>query len=297
MKVVLFCGGYGMRIRDYSESTPKPMVPVGYRPILWHVMKYYAHYGHKDFILCLGWKANVIKEYFLKYDECVSNDFVLSSGGKNVSLLGSDIQDWNITFVNTGHGALIGERLKAVERHLDGEETFLANYTDGLSDVHLPSMIDFHRDHRSMATFLSVRPPQTFHTISISDEGRVTQICDAQSTDVWVNGGFFVLNRGIFDYLGKGRDLMGPAMAQLIQERQAYSYRHQGFWSCMDTYKEKQTLDEMYDRGNPPWEVWKHAEACSGTASSAEMATGQGSGCQALPVDQTSTVRVAANAN
>lgn len=297
MKVVLFCGGYGMRIRDYSESTPKPMVPVGYRPILWHVMKYYAHYGHKDFILCLGWKANVIKEYFLKYDECVSNDFVLSSGGKNVSLLGSDIHDWNITFVNTGHGALIGERLKAVERHLDGEETFLANYTDGLSDVHLPSMIDFHQNHRGMATFLSVRPPQTFHTISISDEGRVTQICDARSTDVWVNGGFFVLNRGIFDYLGKGRDLMGPAMAELIDERRAYSYRHQGFWSCMDTYKEKQTLDEMYDRGNPPWEVWKHAEAHSGTPSSAETASGQGSGCQPLPVDQASTVQVAANAN
>jgi len=294
MKVVLFCGGYGMRIRDYSESTPKPMVPVGYRPILWHVMKYYAHYGHKDFVLCLGWKANVIKEYFLHYDECVSNDFVLSSGGKDISLLGSDIQDWNITFVNTGHGALIGERLKAVERHLEGEETFLANYTDGLSDVHLPGMIDFHRSHGGMATFLSVRPPQTFHTISIGDNGRVTQICDASSTDVGVNGGFFVLQRGIFDYLGKGRDLMGAAMAQLIHERSAYSYRHSGFWSCMDTYKEKQTLDEMYDRGNPPWEVWKR-DASEATVKDASVPPS--AACQTLPIDQTAAARVAAGTN
>src|SRR5215471_8658844 len=140
VKVVLFCGGLGMR--EYSEVLPKPMVPIGYRPILWHVMKYYAHYGHKDFILCLGYKADVIKQYFRNYDECVSNDFVLSSGGKNVELLGSDIDDWNITFVDTGLTSNIGQRLKAVRRQLEGEEMFLANYTDGLSDVPLPNVID-----------------------------------------------------------------------------------------------------------------------------------------------------------
>ena len=127
-----------MRMREYSEALPKPMVPIGYRPILWHVMKYYAHYGHKDFILCLGYKADVIKKYFLEYDECVSNDFVLSKGGKNLELLNSDIHDWNITFVDTGLTSNIGQRLKAVQEHLQGEEIFLANYTDGLSDVPLP---------------------------------------------------------------------------------------------------------------------------------------------------------------
>ncbi len=261
MKVVLFCGGFGMRIREFSESIPKPMVPIGYRPILWHVMKYYAHYGHKDFILCLGWKANVIKEYFLNYDECVSNDFVLTGGGKDVSLLASDIHDWNITFVNTGTAALIGERLMAVKPYLEGEKTFLANYTDGLSDVRLPSIVDFHHQHGGVATFMSVRPPQTFHTISIAPNGQVQQICDARSSDVWVNGGFFTLQHEIFDYLEEGEDLMGKAIIKLVGEKRAYSYRHEGFWSCMDTYKEKQTLDEMYERGNTPWEVWKHDQS------------------------------------
>src|SRR5215210_4763777 len=138
MKVVLFCGGLGLRLRDYSDSIPKPMVNIGYRPILWHVMKYYAHFGHKDFILCLGYKADAIKNYFLTYDECISNNFVLSNGGKNLRLLHSDIQDWNITFVDTGLTANIGQRLKAVEPYLEQETMFLANYSDGLTDLPLP---------------------------------------------------------------------------------------------------------------------------------------------------------------
>src|SRR6478609_5593576 len=146
MKVVLFCGGLGTRLREYSDTIPKPMVNIGHRPILWHVMKYYAHYGHKDFILCLGYKADVIKKYFLEYDECVSNDFVLSGGGKNLQLLSSDIHDWNITFVDTGLTSNIGQRLKAVQRQLEGEEMFLANYTDGLSDVPLPAVIESFRE-------------------------------------------------------------------------------------------------------------------------------------------------------
>src|SRR5690242_16309505 len=141
MKVILFCGGLGMRMREYSEVVPKPLVPIGYRPILWYVMKYYAHFGHKDFILCLGHKADAIKKYFLEYDECVTNDFVLSAGGKNLELLNRDIDDWNITFVDTGLLSNIGQRLKAVQKHLQHEEMFLANYTDGLSDAPLPSVI------------------------------------------------------------------------------------------------------------------------------------------------------------
>ncbi len=201
MKVVLFCGGFGMRMRDYDESVPKPMVNIGYRPILWHVMKYYSHFGFKDFVLCLGWKANVIKEYFLEYEECLSNDFVLSGGGSKIDLLGSDIDDWNITFCDTGMSSSIGERLKAVENHLVGEETFLANYTDGLSDVALPELVEFHRQREATATFLSVRPSQSFHTVKTDDLGFVREIEEIGAADIWMNGGFFVFSSRIFDYL------------------------------------------------------------------------------------------------
>ena len=141
MKVVLFCGGAGMRLRGYSEDVPKPMVTIGARPVLWHVMKYYAHFGHKDFILCLGYKASVIKNYFLEYEESVSNDFVFSQGGRKLEFMQRDIDDWNITFVDTGSRATIADRLRLVEPYLEGEEMFLANYSDGLTDFHLPKMI------------------------------------------------------------------------------------------------------------------------------------------------------------
>lgn len=259
MKVVLFCGGYGMRLREYSESIPKPMVTIGYRPILWHVMKYYAHHGHKDFILCLGWKANVVKDYFLNYDECLSNDFVLRGGGTDVSLLNSDIQDWNITFVDTGVASNIGQRLKAVEPYLKGEETFLANYTDGLSSVHLPDIIDFHERANSTATFVSVRPSQTFHKVTIDTEGVVKGVQEIAKTDTWMNGGYFVFSQDFFNYLGDGEEMVDQPFQRLIREGKLHSLRHQGFWGCMDTYKEKQLLDDMYDRGDTPWAVWDKA--------------------------------------
>lgn len=258
MKVVLFCGGQGLRLREYSESVPKPMVPIGYRPILWHVMKYYAHYGHTDFILCLGWKGNLIKDYFLRYDECVSNDFVLQGGGKSLRLLNRDIEDWNITFVDTGMPACIGERLKAVQPHLEGEETFLANYTDGLSSVNLQQMIQSHHDSEAVATFVSVRPSHSFHQVSVDEFGRVDNIVEIAKTDTWMNGGFFVLSNAIFDYLHDGEELVEAPFQRLIEHRRLSSVKHDGFWACMDTYKEKQMLDELHDRGNPPWEVWNH---------------------------------------
>src|SRR2546423_7053842 len=149
MKVVLFCGGLGLRIRD-AEDIPKPMVQIGYRQILWHVMKYYAHFGHKDFILCLGYRADAVKNYFLNYNECVSNDFVLSGGGKKLELFNSDIQDWKITFADTGINANIGQRLKAVEQHLDGEEEFLANYSDGLTNLPLPQQLAHFRQQNKV---------------------------------------------------------------------------------------------------------------------------------------------------
>jgi len=257
MKVVLFCGGFGMRLREFSESIPKPMVNIGYRPILWHVMKYYAHFGHKDFILCLGWKADVIKQYFLNYDECVSNDFVLSSGGDVINLINSDIHDWTITFVDTGTSSNIGQRLKRVEYLLQGEETFLANYTDGLSDLHLPDLIDFHKKQGAMASFLSVRPSQSFHMVSTDSQGRVRRMLPAFDADVWINGGFFVLNREIFQWMQEGEELVDAPFQRLAEVGKLSSLKYPGFWSCMDTYKEKQGLDDCIAQGNTPWEVWK----------------------------------------
>src|SRR5437870_13015222 len=215
MKVVLFCGGLGLRIRD-AENIPKPMVQIGYRPILWHVMKYYAHYGHKDFILCLGYKANIIKKYFLEYDECVSNDFVHSRGGKNVELLSSDIDDWNITFVDTGLTSNVGQRLKAVQRQLEGEEMFLANYTDGLSDVPLPEIIESFKDSRNIACCVPVEPRASFHLITMECGGVVTSIEHIAKSGARMNGGFMVLRQEIFSYMNDGEELVEEPFRRLI---------------------------------------------------------------------------------
>jgi glucose-1-phosphate cytidylyltransferase len=257
MKVVLFCGGLGMRLREYSENIPKPMVPVGHRPVLWNVMKYYAHYGHTDFILCLGYKADVIKQYFLDYNECLSNDFTLSEGGKHLDLLGSDIQNWRITFVDTGLTANIGQRLRAVEKYIGDDQEFLANYTDGLTDLPLPEVIEHFHRLDGVGCFVSVQPAQTFHTVTMTDEGRVRAINDMRGANMWINGGYFVFKRAIFRYINEGEELVYEPFQRLIEEDQLVTYRYTGFWACMDTFKEKQKFDDMYARGDVPWEVWR----------------------------------------
>jgi glucose-1-phosphate cytidylyltransferase len=256
MKVVLFCGGLGTRLRDYSEKIPKPMVNIGYRPILWHLMKYYAHYGHKDFILCLGYKADYIKEYFLNYNECLSNDFVLSAGGKQVQMIGSDIHDWRITFVDTGLYSNIGQRLKAVEKYLEGEEMFLANYSDGLSNLPLDHFINHFMRHDKVASFLSVKPTQTFHVVSSQEDGLVKSIEHVNNADLRINGGFFALKTEIFKYMQLGEELVLEPFQRLIEKEELVSYNYDGFWTCMDTFRDKQNLDDLYSQGNPPWEVW-----------------------------------------
>jgi glucose-1-phosphate cytidylyltransferase len=257
MKVVLFCGGFGMRLREFSESVPKPLVPVGYQPILWHLMKYYAHYGHKDFILCLGWKGQALKQYFLNYNECLSNDFTLSGGGSKVDLASSDIADWRITFVDTGAASNIGQRLKAVEPYLDGEQTFLANYSDGLSDVHLPDLIDMHFKSNATATFLSVKPMDTFHTVDADDNGIVHEISPVHDSQCWINAGYFVMQHEIFDVMRDGEELVYEPFRRLIARQKLRTHKYDGFFACMDTYKQKQALDDMYAQGNTPWAVWQ----------------------------------------
>jgi glucose-1-phosphate cytidylyltransferase len=258
MKVVIFCGGLGMRLREYSESIPKPMVPVGYRPILWHLMRYYAHFGHKEFILCLGYKGDSIKKYFLEYDETVSNDFVMTEGGRKVDLLASDIQDWKITFVDTGMSANIGQRLKAVEPYVAGDEVFLANYSDGLSDLPLPDVIDyFERRPEMVACFAGVAPTSSFHLVTLEDGGRVKAIRHVKDTGMRVNGGFFVFRTEIFRWMNAGEELVQEPFQRLASAGRLLAYPYDGFWACMDTFKEKQLLEDMYSRGFAPWEVWK----------------------------------------
>ena len=258
MKVVLFCGGLGMRLREYSEAIPKPMVPVGYRPILWHVMRYYAHHGHKDFILCLGYKADSIKQYFLNYDETISNDFVMREGGKKIDLLSSDIQDWNITFVDTGLTSNIGQRLKAVQPFLEGERVFLANYSDGLSDLPLPAMIDFFTARgEAVACFAAVAPTSSFHLVRVAHGGRVESIRHVKDVGMRVNGGFLVLRNEIFDWMKEGEELVQEPFQRLAAAGKLLAYEYDGFWACMDTFKEKQALEDMYSRGRTPWEIWK----------------------------------------
>jgi glucose-1-phosphate cytidylyltransferase len=255
MKVVLFCGGAGMRLRGYADDVPKPMVQIGSRPILWHLMKYYAHFGHREFILCLGYRANVIKDYFLKYDESLSNDFTWSQGGRKIEYVSRDSDDWTITFVETGLHTTIGERLKAVERHLDGEDMFLANYADGLSDVHLPTMIDKLQNSDAVGELLLVQPTASFDIVDVSATGQIEAVSPLSKANIWINGGFFVFRSEIFQYINPGEELVHEPFARLIQEQRLLAHRCGGFWQCMDTFKDKRRLDELND-GRPPWKVW-----------------------------------------
>lgn len=258
MKVVLFCGGLGMRMREYSEAIPKPMVPIGYRPILWHVMKYYAHYGHKDFILCLGYQADVVKSYFLNYNECLSNDFVMSGRNKSVELMSSDIEDWSITFADTGLSSNIGERLKAVEKYVAGEEVFLANYSDCLSDVALPIMLKAFESVKNTACFVSVKPRASFHVVKSDSNGKVKGIEHIARSGARINGGFFVLRREIFRYMRHGEELVEQPFSRLIGEGKLMAFPHEGYWACMDTFKERQELEDALVRGRAPWTVWNN---------------------------------------
>jgi glucose-1-phosphate cytidylyltransferase len=256
MKVVLFCGGLGTRLREYGDNIPKPLVSIGYRPVLWHVMKYYAHFGHKDFILCLGYRADKIKEYFLHYDECVSNDFTLSKGGKAINLKQSDIDDWNITFVDTGLNTNIGSRLSQVAHYLDGEEMFLANYSDGLTDYDLPLMVDAFRSSGKVGAFLCAPPSQTFHVVQLAPGGIVKDIRYVRDTDLLVNCGYFVFRREIFDYLKPGEELVEAPFQRLMEREQLMAFQCRRFWA-MDTFREQQELTDMYQRGEAPWVIWK----------------------------------------
>jgi glucose-1-phosphate cytidylyltransferase len=272
MKVVLFCGGLGMRMRDGTSNAPKPMAMVGERPLLWHVMRYYAHYGHTDFVLCLGYGASVVKDFFLTYDETRSNDFVIENGARDVQLFSSDISDWRITLVDTGLNSPIGERLRRVRRFVDGEEMFMANYADVLTDAPLPDMISRFESSDAVASLLAVPPQSSHHVVDIGDNGLITQVTPMRDLRQWENGGYFLLRPGIFDMLNEGEDLVEDAiMRRLVPQSKVLAYPYKGYWSPADTVKERAQLEEMYHRGHCPWMIWDPER--SGPAKS-QVATG-----------------------
>lgn len=249
-----------MRMRNSAvDDIPKPMQMVGPRPLLWHVMRYYAHFGHKDFILCLGYGGSHIKDYFLNYQEAASNDFVMRGG--NVELLDTDISDWTITFVDTGLESPIGERLRRVREHLGGEEYFLANYADVLTDAPLNDMIAAFHASGTAASMMLVPPQQSFHCVEVSETGEVKDIIPVSQLPIWENGGYFVLSQEVFDLLPPNGDLVADACQALAGHGRLYGYKHDGFWKPADTYKERAELDAGYHQGERPWAVWEREGA------------------------------------
>lgn len=242
MKVVLFCGGRGLRLRDYAARTPKPLVPVGCYPLLMSLMRYYAHYGHTDFILCLGHNAAAFRKYFEQGE------------GQRARAAG-----WQVTCVDTGLDSNLGQRLLNVRHYLRGEEEFLVNYADVLTDLPLPAMLADFRRHGRVAGFLAYQPTQSFHVVALADDGHVRSIAPIASAGLWVNAGFMVFRPELFDYLRPGEELVEQPFQRLIAAGELVAYRHRGFWAAMDTLKDKLVLDDLHAQGNPPWEVWQDA--------------------------------------
>lgn len=263
MKVVLFCGGLGTRIREYSESVPKPMIPIGHQPILWHVMNYYSQYGHKDFVLCLGYKANTIKEFFVNYRPELFSDLIVSGSGKSakVEVLGEQKQDWRITLIDTGIWRNIGGRLWAVRDHVMNEEMFCANYSDGLTDVDLNKMIAHFKASGKVGCFLAVRPPLTYHLADIGPDGKVRDFVTSDRAEIWINAGYFLFTPKIFDYMREGEELVLEPFKRLIEDDQLIAHKHEGFFRSMDTLRDRQILEDLFEKGTMPWQVKRGGDA------------------------------------
>jgi glucose-1-phosphate cytidylyltransferase len=259
MKVVLFCGGLGTRLREHSDTIPKPLVSIGYRPIIWHLMRYYAHYGHTDFILCLGYRGDLIREYFLKYREEMTNDFTLNGADRSVELHSEDISNWKITFIDTGLHSNIGQRLLRVKKYVQGDEMFLANYADGLSNLPIDRQIAEFSASNAVGSFVAVRSSQSFHAVQMEADGLVTSMGAMTDQALLINGGFFVLRKEIFANIEEGEELVEKPFSRLIAQKRLKAFRWDGFWQCMDTFKDKISFDRMEAKGMCPWAIWNDA--------------------------------------
>jgi glucose-1-phosphate cytidylyltransferase len=256
MKVVILAGGLGTRLREETEYRPKPMVQIGGRPILWHIMKMYSHYGYTDFVLCLGYKGEVIRDYFLNY-ETRNRDLTVTLGSGKLEIHGNHSEDgWRVTLADTGEKTMTGGRVKRVQKYIAGE-TFLATYGDGVADIDIESLAAFHRRQGRLATVTAVRPSSRYGELAI-EESRVTLFREKpQVAEGWINGGFLVLEPEVFDLIeGDSDTLETGLLARLVERQQLAVYQHEGFWQCMDTYREMQQLDDMWTRDKAPWRVW-----------------------------------------
>lgn len=258
MKVVILCGGMGTRLREETEFKPKPMVDVGGRPILWHIMKIYAHHGYRDFVLCLGYRGEAIKEYFLNY-EAMNNDFTISLGKQSgIQYHGAHTeQDFRVTLAETGQNAMTGARVKRIERYLDGD-TFMVTYGDGLADINVNHLLDYHRAHGKLATMSTMLPVSRFGIVETGKTGEVRSFIEKPKMDGRANAGFFVFDRHVLGYLSDADEcvLEREPLERLAQDGELVSYPHDGFFFAMDTYREYQRLNELWASGKPPWKVW-----------------------------------------
>jgi glucose-1-phosphate cytidylyltransferase len=259
MKVVILCGGQGTRLREETEFRPKPLVEVGGRPILWHIMKTYAHHGYRSFVLCLGYRGNMIKGYFLNY-EAMTNDFTISLGSRHevTHHNAHDEQDFRVTLAETGLATMTGGRVARVRPYVDGD-TFMVTYGDGVSDVDIKALVGFHRRHGKLATVTAMQPPSRFGMLKTADDGRVEAFAEKPVSEGWASAGFFVFDRRVFDYLSpdEGCILEREPLERLAREGQLMVYRHSGFFFAMDTYREYTVLNELWDSGKAPWRVWQ----------------------------------------
>ena len=265
MKVAILCGGQGTRLREETEFRPKPLVEIGGRPIVWHIMKHYAHHGFKEFVLCLGYRGNMIREYFLNYeahntDITISLSSNLAGGAKHsIEYHGEhDEQQFKVTLADTGMEEMTGARVARVRRYLDGGP-FMVAYGDGVSDVDLKALVAFHRKHGKLATVTTVRPISRFGIVDVEDGGRVTNFTEKPHLDGWISAGYFIFEPGVFDYLKADKNcvLEREPLQRLAKDGQLVAYRHEGFYYAMDTYREYQTLNGLWDQGKAPWKVWR----------------------------------------
>ncbi|MBV9470802.1 MAG: glucose-1-phosphate cytidylyltransferase [Abitibacteriaceae bacterium] len=257
MKVIILCGGQGTRLREETEYRPKPLVDVGGRPILWHIMKLYAHYGFRDFVLCLGYRGYMIKEYFLNY-EAMNNDFTICLGRQHSTIYhdAHQEQDFHVTLADTGLETMTGGRIKRIQKYVD-EDTFMVTYGDGVADVNIAQLVEFHHAHGRLATLTAVQPVSRFGVLKVDQEDNVLNFVEKSQLDGWASAGFLVFNRRVFDYLdGDDCILEQEPLARLAREGQLKAYHHKGFFFAMDTYREYQRLNELWASGQAPWKVW-----------------------------------------
>lgn len=261
MKTVILCGGKGTRIRDVSEDVPKPMIPVGGQPILWHILQIYAHQGHGDFVLCLGHKASVIKEFFLNY-RMMMGDFTIDFGndGAIENHTTTERVDWRVTFADTGEETLTGSRIARIKNYIGDDDTFMLTYGDGVSDIDIPALIAFHKSHGKIVTVSGVRPPSRFGELDHDTNGCILEFNEKpQATGGRISGGYFVCSTRLFDYLDPSRDdetLEAEPLRKVAADGQMMMYAHDGFWQCMDTSRDYKLLNDLYRSGTAPWKIW-----------------------------------------